>query len=139
MVKIMLSNDATLGLVSAIATVNEQLADWARQLRARSDVFEVTRGMDVRNYESGITMEFFVEADFGDERPLTWWIDVMARTHSWVIEGSVRALQSGDQITLQEYASRTATSAEDVAVELRQLVSCLLHDAPHVIAKTRKD
>jgi hypothetical protein len=139
MVTTMFISAGTLEFVSAVAAVNERLVDWARQLRNRSDVLEVTRGMDVRNYESGTTMELFVEANFKDERPITWWIDVILRPQSWAIEGSVRLLRNGAQITLKEYTGRIAVNSDELTAHLCDLVSQLLQDAPDVLARTRND
>lgn len=77
-------------VLSALATVNETLADLASRLRRVAGVAKASHGLDVRRLRDGIYLDAYVEADLASANTLIWWLEAHSRGGDWIVTPEVR-------------------------------------------------
>lgn len=112
--------------LQAVAMGNEQLAEFARNLRSQAIVRRVTRGIDIRAYESGTVLEIYIDAEFETGEGVTWWLDARPVDDGWVVESRVQINRGEYQETIVDFPSRTARTLNEFITGLQDATNELL-------------
>jgi len=89
-------------ILTAAAGWREQSLQLAARLRDDPVVREVTSGLDVRAYTSGVVLELFIDAELTTGTAITFWIDVIPQAEErWRITSEVRGMRGTEQELLR--------------------------------------
>src|SRR5215208_6024097 len=78
-----------LRVLGAIALSHERLIDLSVKLRFRPEVLEVLQNVSLRKYQSGPTVEGYVDAKLRSGKGVCWWLEAYCNETQWVIESRV--------------------------------------------------
>ncbi len=119
-----------------------QLDNLAAKLRRYSDVSDVYVHFGPREYDSGLLIETYVEAELTDGRALLWWLEMRDgpdyRVEAALVltdeEGqrTLQTIQEQEVASLPETLRAFAAAAESLA--LRSDVSAILHSVASAAA-----
>ena len=87
-------NQSASEVLAFLARTRDQLADFRRNLlRPRegqtASIIAVVYDVECRQYESGLTLEMWAEAEVEDSDALTWWLDMIYGEEGWLLDGRV--------------------------------------------------
>lgn len=87
-------DQAAIAALDFLAQTDEQVAGFYRYLRSAADahispIHKVVSDVACRRYQSGLMVEIWIEAYLSGDRTLTWWMDIIPRDGSWVIDARV--------------------------------------------------
>lgn len=88
------SNQSASEVLTFLASMREQLADFRRTLLLpiegqTTHISDVVYDVECRQYESGLTLEMWTEAQIEGGDALTWWLDMIYRGEVWLLDGRV--------------------------------------------------
>jgi len=76
-------------MLQALARCSALFTDLCQTLRGSPYVAAVVRGFDCRDYQSGITIEAYADAELTSGQSICWWLEVTWNEQHWVIHTSV--------------------------------------------------
>ncbi len=121
---------AEVAVVRSMAEVSEAFVRIADSLGRRSDVRRVARPCWLRAEDrlgedhfrvgagEGFRAEWYAEAEFVDDRVLTFSQEVAWHDGEWIVDASVRSIVDGQELVILEMPRRFAVAADEVTVEL---------------------
>lgn len=113
-------------ILNEVAKSNERLITLAQSLRADPEVVEVKRGLDCRNYESGLTLEEYVEAELKDGMAVCWWLDVHQEERRWLISGSISVNGDAGHLLIKDFPGGAASTVDEFADMVRAVTNELV-------------
>jgi hypothetical protein len=120
----------TLNWLRTMAHLRSQVAEFRRQLLSSLKPVIVEWGVECNEYESGLVLTVYVDADLGDGRALVWWLDVTHDGERWHLDPRVTWNGQDPILVLEE---RTVAHAEDLAQALPQVLDELLNTYEQVV------
>src|SRR6266496_232077 len=118
--------------LEAIALTHKRLIDLSIKLRFRSDVIEVLQDVYVRGYESGSTVEGYVDAKLHNGKGICWWLEINWDEDNWLIESRVTVsnlrMDQGSK-DLMRFNDRAAETLDEFVVRLEEATSELVESA----------
>ncbi len=115
------NNQSASDVLTFLARMREQLADFRRDLLLpregqTTSITSVLYDVECRQYESGLTLEMWVEAEIEDGDALTWWLDMIYREEGWLLDGRISwngqaVVFETPIITLPDFYASTRQSA----------------------------
>ena len=76
-------------VLEAIASSHETLIDLSVKLRLRPEVTDVLQDVYLRRYESGPTVEGYVDAKLRNGKAICWWLELTWDENTWLVESRV--------------------------------------------------
>ncbi len=120
----------TLNWLRTWAHLRSQLAEFRRQLLSSLKPVAVEWAVECNEYESGLVLTAYLDANLGDGRSLVWWLDVTHDGEQWHLAPRVTWNGQDPILSLEE---RTVAHAEDLAQELPQALEDLLNTYEQVV------
>jgi hypothetical protein len=114
------SKDASRTL-EVIASSHETLINLARTLRSHGEVIDATEAIELRNFQSGPTVEEYVDAELRNGFGICWWLEVNWNENQWVIESRVTVTK----LKVDEGSSDLMIFPERRAETLDEFLRCL--------------
>lgn len=125
--------------LEAIALSNERLIDLTVKLRFRSEVTEVLHDLDVRRYESGSTVEGYVDAQLQNGKGICWWLEINCDEDKWLFESRVTVsnlrVDEGSE-DLIRFEDKTAETLDEFVTSLEKATSELVESANSIDLNT---
>src|SRR5947209_1015058 len=87
--RITAADRVTLNWLRTLAHLRSQVAEFRRQLLSRLKPIGVEWAVECNEYESGLVLTVYVDADLGDGRSLVWWLDVTHDGEQWHLDPRV--------------------------------------------------
>ena len=115
-------------LLRAIATIQDQLATFARTLQRRSDVAQVTRELDCFGHSDDFpsapkgVVSWYVEAEFRDGTSRCYDLDVVYHDGTWFVDSRITQPGSYGPEPVVEFATRTASDVPGCIAKLSETV-----------------
>ena len=82
-----LDDDTARATLELLAGVRSQVDVFARRLRSRPDLGKVLADVDCQLFESGLIVSAWVEAETKPGAAFTWWMDLVPKDASWILDG----------------------------------------------------
>jgi len=108
-------------LLRAIAMAHERLNALAEKMRTSRTVTTTRSEVDVRDYDSGLCVEIYLDAEMSNGEALTWWMDLTWNAHSWVATASLRRTDDSGQTAIRKSTPRPCRNVSEVVEALHAL------------------
>ena len=79
-------------LLMALAVVRESFIDLQVSLNGKVHVAKVSSGLDIRNYESGVVVEIYVDVVLAGGISVVVWLEAIQNDGSWDVCPSLRLI-----------------------------------------------
>ena len=117
---------SSIRALECIASCNEQLIALSQWLPSAPGIRTVSHGFDCRAYESGTSVEAYVEAELEDGKVICWWLEVGWDGQEWRIEPSVLVNDDQGQRVLRDFPCKNPRTLDGLIVELKGATSDLV-------------
>ena len=115
----------SIRVLECIAGCNEKLIELSQWLRSFPAI-TASRGFECRAYDSGTTLEGYVEVELDEKTTLCWWLDVTWNNANWLIQSSVLLNNEAGQTRLKDFPSRMPTTVDDFINQMNEATSDLI-------------
>jgi hypothetical protein len=121
-----------IGLLEAIATGNEKLISLSETLRSHPAVVRALRGFDCRYYQTGVMVEWYVDAELQNGYAMSWWVDLSWTETNWVIEAKILINRDQGQEVLKEFSEQFPNTLKDLISQLKETISTLADSSTNI-------
>ncbi len=122
-------------LLTAVAVSCERIIDLAINLRLRPEIIEVLQCTDLRNLESGPTVDTYADAQLVCGKGITWWLEIDWDENQWTIESRVTiadlTLDEGSK-DIFSFPDRVARTIPEFIARLEEATSELINSAEFI-------
>lgn len=100
---------------SEMGAWRSRMIEIAISLRNESFCTSVCTGMDIRQYESGLMIELFVDAELTTGSAITYSIDIEPHENGpWRIEATIRRMKGDEQLKMRTVEEGDVNSAAEL-------------------------
>jgi len=122
-----------LAFVELLAGWRQECLQFASELAEAALVASVETGIDLRHYETGLTIEMFVDVELATGNAITFWVDIGPRFDSpWAVHSFVRRMAGAEQVGVIEIEDCSAKIVEDVDKAVRRSLKAFRQIDPSV-------
>jgi hypothetical protein len=121
-----------IGLLEAVATSNEKLISLSQTLRSHPAVVRVLRGFDCRYYQTGVMLEWYVDAELQNGYGMCWWVDVSWTEINWIIESRISINRDQNQEVLKEFPGKSPETLDELINQLKETISALADPSTNI-------
>lgn len=118
-------------LLETIANARLKLINVAQSLRSHKDVITVYCDMELRAYESGPTLDTYVDVELRNGKAITWHLDVTWDESAWFIDTEVTLNVSQYQEPFLTFPDRKAVTFDEFINHFNSAVHELIESANH--------
>lgn len=122
-------------LLNSIAESRERIIDLARHLRLHPEVTEVLHGIDLRNLQSGPTVEAYADVKLRSGKGVCWWLEINWDDNQWTIESRVTIsdlnVDEGSK-DLVRFPDKVAKTITEFVAQLEQATSELVNSVQSI-------
>lgn len=126
--------------VTALARSKRQFVEFAQQFRNQPDVVRVLHSLECIEYQSHISIEGYIDAEFHNGKTIAWWLEINWDSDQWNIESRVllNDAQGQDvQEVVRDFPVRTAQTLDECVEQLAQAISDLVNSAERTVNSLR--
>ena len=126
-------------MLEAIALSHETLIDLSVKLRFRPEVTDVLQDVYLRRYESGPTVEGYVDATLRNGKGICWWLEVTWDENTWLVESRVtlsNLIIDEGTTDLIRFKDKKAETADEFIILLEEATLELVQSADSVDLST---
>lgn len=118
-------------LIAALASANEQFAEFCGVLRTRQESLCVKHEMSARSYQGEILIEFYVDVELKSGKNVGWWMEIHCGEAKWTIESSVLISDGSGEEKLREFPLRMAANLDEFVYEIKEATVAIRESASY--------